>query len=60
MKNSNNIARQPRLQQTAVGSWFSFLSCFFVGHKVVYKKCQRCGKTFGVPKMSNPPCPPKN
>jgi hypothetical protein len=37
----------------------SRISCLLLGHKIVNKKCLRCKQKFGVPKMENPPPPPK-
>lgn len=37
----------------------SRISCLLLGHKIVNKQCLRCKQKFGVPKMDNPPAPPK-
>jgi hypothetical protein len=33
--------------------------CFIRGHDIHDRRCDRCGTSFGIPKMSDPPPPPK-
>ena len=50
------LENNPQLRQTAV---VRRIFCFIFGCRIENRKCTRCASEFGVPKMSNPPKPPK-
>ena len=51
-----NLAHFSPSRVTAVGRR---ILCFLFGCRIENRKCTRCFSVFGVPKMENPPKPPK-
>jgi hypothetical protein len=59
--NTENVSKEQKGNElNPVLAPFLLFVCFIIGHKIVNRKCVRCGTKFGVPKMENCPPPPNN